>query len=1011
MKGPLLLRLALLLPLTAQAQFPLRLDPGLPGGRDVLADGFQFSPDGSELIFLANRDSLNQVELYRIAEPGGAVTRINQDLVPNGNVSPSGLQYSPNGEQVLYLADQRTNGVDELFLTSLPGGQTRILNLNPVNGGDVFSDGIQFSPNGAQVLYRSDQLQDGAFSLFLAQTNSPVVRQLNSPLAFNRDVSETGFQFSPNGSQILYHSDERADEVFEVFSVSATSSQNPIPLNGNLVAGGDVSLAGLQFTPDSSRVIYVADQNQNEVFELFTTPATSRNPTRISGNLVSGGDVVAESVQVSPDGERVLYLADQRVNNFPELFVTRADGTGLPLLISGDFGSVDLEGLQWSPDSRFVLFFGRPNGINAPAIPYLASLTDIRARPLLNPQQGSDANALIQRETLQFANDSSRLYYLAARPSTNRRELFSARVLPAGNSLAEVLNPALPLSGDVIDFQLQSSPAGDRVVYLADQLTNDVFELFSVNVASGLTFRLNSPPPLNSDVTAFRVSPDGQRVLYLADAIVNEQRELFLSRVETRWIGPDGNWFQDDRWSDGSSPRDGVTTAIHNDPSTITIGSPTVTGELELGTGSSGGNPSGLRFLDGNSLTLINGLRLQSNALISGHGRLITQGSNLTFPLLTTIEVAAGEALQLDSQTVTNRGSFGVTGTPENRATFTSSGLFLNQATVDEISAQSASLSFLNGFRNEGRVAFLAGENEIIGSVRNEFSGSISVAASTQLVLQDDYQGAGILGPGRVIAQAGVRPLTVASDLAFGGDLTLADTSQVTLIAAQGDGSQILTVAGELALGGELVVQLGENFRPASGDTVPLFQAGTVTGDFAILTLPQLPAGLFWDTSTLATTGVLGVITEPVSYADFAQFFNLTGTFDEDDDGDGISNSLEYLFGLNPNEQNPTPQSLTLTLDPAGEDARKGVTITATLNSPSGRDTLVAIEATSDLSSDLSDPASWSPLAIRTNGVWSSNPPVLVGPSSEGLAQISLSEDVLSDQARFYRLRISQVAP
>lgn len=994
----------IVLMLAAQAQFPLRLDPALPLGRDVLNEGFQFSPDGDDIIFLSNRNNFNQLELFRVAATGGPVTRISQNLVAGGNVRSAGLQFSPNGEQVVYLADQRLNSTEELFVTTRLGGMTRRLNPDPVFGGNVSAEGIQFSPDSTQVLYRSDHLQNEAFSLFLAQTNNNVVQQINPTLLANRDVSATGFQFSPDGARVLFHGDIRADQVFEIFSVSTNAPQTSIRLSGNLVAGGDVLLEGLQFTPDSSRVIYAANQRQLNVVELFSTPANANIPVRLSGNLVAGGNVIPQSVQVSPDGQHVFYLADQRIDNSFELFMARTDGSGSSILLSGNVGRVDLEGLQWSPDSRFVLFFGRPNGINAPAVPYLTSLADSQVQLLLNPQQGSNGDGLIQRDTIQFAGDSSRLYYLANLVLPSRQELLTAQVQPGGNALAIILNPILPPGGNVLEFQLQSSPQGERVVYLADQLTNDSFELFSTSVAGGPTVRLNSPPAQGSDVFAFRISEDSQRVLYLADAAVNDQLELFISRVETRWIGPDGDWLEDNRWINSFRPRDGATTAIHDGPTTMTVSLPVVAGELELGTPlTNAADASGLRFTGGGSLTLGNGLLLQGNSRISGDGSLLSPGNDFSFPPLTTIAVAAGESLALVSQTAANLGSIEVLGTPDARAGFSSSGVFLNTFNSGNITAQSGTLTFSNGIQNEGRLTFLSGENEILGPVTNLASGLISVAGGSQLSLVDNYQGAGVAGPGSVLVRAEVRPLSSNTDLAFGGNLALEETSRLTLIAALGTTTQSLAVTNELVLGGELVVTLAPTYSPSLGDSIDLFDAAVATGDFERVTLPNLPAGLFWDTSALATTGVLGVVANPVSYADFAQSFGLTSPFDGDEDGDGIANSLEHLFGLNPVEQDPAPSSLTLDRDAAGNR----ILISALLNFPGGRDTLAVIEVTSN----LSDATSWTPLAVRTNGVWSNAPPVLVGPASGGVAEVSLSEVIVPGQPRFYRLRATQVTP
>jgi hypothetical protein len=68
-----------------------------------------------------------------------------------------------------------------------------------------------------------------------------------------------------------------------------------------------------------------------------------------------------------------------------------------------------------------------------------------------------------------------------------------------------------------------------------------------------------------------------------------------------------------------------------------------------------------------------------------------------------------------------------------------------------------------------------------------------------------------------------------------------------------------------IALDGTLQIDLINGFHPTAGDRFDLFDfaPGSETGGFSSLDLPALPAGLSWDTSALATSGVLSVVPEP----------------------------------------------------------------------------------------------------------------------------------------------------
>ena len=104
-----------------------------------------------------------------------------------------------------------------------------------------------------------------------------------------------------------------------------------IKLNGALVAVGNVS--NFQISPDSSRVVYRADQQTDNVFELYSVPlgGPAAAGIKLNGALVAGGNVF--DFQISPDSSRVVYQADQQTDEVFELFMTTNYLLHLPLIL------------------------------------------------------------------------------------------------------------------------------------------------------------------------------------------------------------------------------------------------------------------------------------------------------------------------------------------------------------------------------------------------------------------------------------------------------------------------------------------------------------------------------------------------------------------------------------------------------------------------------------------------------------------------------------------------------
>jgi len=152
--------------------------------------------------------------------------------------------------------------------------------------------------------------------------------RLNDTLAERGDV--TDFQITPDGSKVVYIADQNTDNVFELFVVPIEGGA-PLKLNAPLVANGDVlnparffEAVAFQISPDGSRVVYSADQNIDDVFELFSVSINGGPVVKLNGNLTSDGDI--ELFKISPDGTRVVYFADQDINDVPELFSVPING-------------------------------------------------------------------------------------------------------------------------------------------------------------------------------------------------------------------------------------------------------------------------------------------------------------------------------------------------------------------------------------------------------------------------------------------------------------------------------------------------------------------------------------------------------------------------------------------------------------------------------------------------------------------------------------------------------------
>lgn len=109
--------------------------------------------------------------------------------------------------------------------------------------------------------------------------------------------------------------------------------------------------------------------------------------------------------------------------------------------------------------------------------------------------------------------------------------------------------------------------------------------------------------------------------------------------------------------------------------------------------------------------------------------------------------------------------------------------------------------------------------------------------------------------------------LMIGSDQVYAdGALNIASNGVLKVQLGEHTAGVRLSVDGESNLNGTFGLTLLAGYVPANGDSFDIFDwNGRVNGRFATNNLPELSAGLEWNTSELYTTGRLYVIPEPAT--------------------------------------------------------------------------------------------------------------------------------------------------
>jgi Tol biopolymer transport system component len=203
-----------------------------------------------------------------------------------------------------------------LLLIVLGAERASSVQLNPplVFSGNVATE-FEFTPDGSHVVYVADQEVYSVREMFRVPSGGGEAVRMSGSLTASADVVVGSGRFNASGSHRFFVADRETDEQFELYCV-ATGDTNPAKISGELVFFGDVD-TDFRISADGSRVLYVANAETNSfgdmIWELFSVDTSGGEPVKLNGPLPGGGDVLAGSARFNATGTRAFYLADQEV--------------------------------------------------------------------------------------------------------------------------------------------------------------------------------------------------------------------------------------------------------------------------------------------------------------------------------------------------------------------------------------------------------------------------------------------------------------------------------------------------------------------------------------------------------------------------------------------------------------------------------------------------------------------------------------------------------------------------
>lgn len=250
----------------------------------------------------------------------------NNAATANVDVKSTPFASRANG-RISFGSDRSGNGPTG-FYTINPDGTGEQL----FSGLDPFASGTAWSPDGSRIAF-GKRTGGGTYADEIRIVNpdgSNSVTVANNVFDTNHKIA-----WAPNGSKLAFVGTNRTIFVVNADGTGLAKLPNP-PANVN----------DLSWSPDGSRFAYSDGAN---VFVMNADGTAQTNLTH-APIMVQGEPGGATFPRWSPDGTKLLFSGES--NNFKNVFVINADGTGMAPLITLH------QSMQpaWSPDGQKITF-------------------------------------------------------------------------------------------------------------------------------------------------------------------------------------------------------------------------------------------------------------------------------------------------------------------------------------------------------------------------------------------------------------------------------------------------------------------------------------------------------------------------------------------------------------------------------------------------------------------------------------------------------------------------------
>jgi hypothetical protein len=493
--------------------------------------------------------------------PGFEPTLLSENMCSGGNVNFSFFRIDPTSMNVAYHADATEDNFENIYTVPISGGTPLIADHRTSESHYNVSGQYRWTPDGSFLLYQ-DIFGSGlrTYKVEPGSSNSPLLLGPNAPESVYYKLNSEGthivynngngalyaaplsgedaimlgnelstntdedFQISPDGQTVVYRVQSNDSHQTRIFAVDINGTTAPIELSNFDTSIILSTINHFTISPDGGSVVFTFQKDSNNWDELYSIPIGGGVPTRLNSDFSGPPNTPDITFQISPNSEKVVYLADQNNSGARDLYAVPIDGSSAALKINDAIvpgGEINDE-FQIDQEATLVLYRGDITTDGNTNL-YVSATSGLGSMPMVVPLCNG-----CQVTDFKMHLETNKVLYRVA----NENGDFNLFLVDNGAANGLRVNSELEAGASVF-YDYRFSNEGISIFYSAQQEVSTRRDLHVYFIDQSTYRRINEPYASNSIIWLWDVSPDSKKVVYIIGPVTAANtRHLHSAFVE-----------------------------------------------------------------------------------------------------------------------------------------------------------------------------------------------------------------------------------------------------------------------------------------------------------------------------------------------------------------------------------------------------------------------------------------------------------------------------------------------